>query len=125
MSTVSWMIASAPEIFLLLSVAIGTILGRAKLKGFSLGTTAFILIIAVIIGQFGTFVISPLFKSIFFSLFVFTIGYRSGPEFFASLSLRTLAQAGVALCVSVTGLLVVARPRCLASPSPMPSVVCC
>jgi putative transport protein len=125
MSTVSWMIASAPEIFLLLSVAIGTILGRAKLKGFSLGTTACILIIAVIIGQFGTFVIPPLFKSIFFSLFVFTIGYRSGPEFFASLSLRTLAQAGVALCVSVTGLLVVARPRCLASPSPMPSVVCC
>src|ERR1700757_972617 len=89
MSTVKWMIASAPEIFLLLSVAIGTILGRAKFKGFALGTTACILIIGVILGQFGTFVIPPLFKSIFFSLFVFTIGYRSGPEFFASLSLRT------------------------------------
>ena len=107
MSTVKWIIASAPEIFLLLSVAIGTILGRVKFKGFALGTTACILIIAVILGQFGTFVIPPLFKSIFFSLFVFTIGYRSGPEFFASLSLRTLSQAGVALCVSVTGLLVV------------------
>jgi putative transport protein len=107
MSTVKWVIASAPEIFLLLSVAIGTILGRAKFRGFALGTTACILIVAVILGQFGTFVIPPLFKSIFFSLFVFTIGYRSGPEFFASLSLRTLAQAGVALCVSVTGLLVV------------------
>jgi putative transport protein len=107
MSTVKWIIASAPEIFLLLSVAIGTILGRIKFKGFTLGTTACILIVAVILGQFGTFVIPPLFKSIFFSLFVFTIGYRSGPEFFASLSLRTLSQAGVALCVSVTGLLVV------------------
>ena len=107
MSTVKWIIASAPEIFLLLSVAIGTILGRVKFKGFALGTTACILIIAVILGQFGTFVIPPLFKSIFFSLFVFTIGYRSGPEFFASLSLRTLSQAGVALCVSVTGLLIV------------------
>ena len=107
MSTVKWIIASAPEIFLLLSVAIGTILGRVKFKGFALGTTACILIIAVLLGQFGTFVIPPLFKSIFFSLFVFTIGYRSGPEFFASLSLRTLSQAGVAVCVSVTGLLVV------------------
>ena len=107
MSTVKWIIASAPEIFLLLSVAIGTILGRVKVKGFTLGTTACILIVAVILGQFGTFVIPPLFKSIFFSLFVFTIGYRSGPEFFASLSLRTLSQAGVALCVSATGLLVV------------------
>jgi len=107
MGTVNWMIASAPEIFLLLSVAIGTVLGRVKFKGFALGTTACILIIAVILGQFGTFVIPPLFKSIFFSLFVFTIGYRSGPEFFASLSLRTLSQAGVALCVSATGLLVV------------------
>jgi putative transport protein len=107
MSTVKWIIASAPEIFLLLSVAIGTTLARVKVKGFTLGTTACILIVAVILGQFGTFVIPPLFKSIFFSLFVFTIGYRSGPEFFASLSLRTLSQAGVALCVSVTGLLVV------------------
>jgi putative transport protein len=107
MSTVKWIIASAPEIFLLLSVAVGTILGRVRFKGFALGTTACILIVAVILGQFGTFVIPPLFKSIFFSLFVFTIGYRSGPEFFASLSLRTLSQAGVALCVSTTGLLVV------------------
>jgi putative transport protein len=42
---------------------------------------------------------SFLFKSIFFSLFVFTIEYKSGPEFFASLSLRTLSQVGVALVV--------------------------
>ena len=65
------------------------------------------LVAAVALGQFGNFVIPPLFKSIFFSLFVFTIGYRSGPEFFASLSLRTLSQVGVALCTSPTGLLVV------------------
>jgi Predicted Permease Membrane Region len=54
-------------------VAIGTILGRVKFKGFALGTTACILIVAVILWRFGTFVIPPLFKSIFFSLFVFTI----------------------------------------------------
>jgi uncharacterized transporter YbjL len=56
---------------------------------FSLGVPACILVVAVVLGQFGTIVIPPLLKSILFGLFVFTIGYRSGPEFFASLSLQT------------------------------------
>jgi len=43
--------------------------------------------LAVLLGQLGTFVIPPLLKSILFGLFVFTIGYRAGPEFFALLSL--------------------------------------
>ena len=33
MDTVRWMISTAPEIFLLLAVAIGTLLGRAKIRG--------------------------------------------------------------------------------------------
>ena len=107
MDTIKWIIATAPEIFLLLAVALGTVLGRVRLKGFSLGSTACILIVAVILGQLGQFTIPPLFKSIFFSLFVFTIGYRSGPEFFASLSLRTLSQVGVAFVVAATGLALV------------------
>ena len=81
------------------------VLGRLQIKGFSIGATACTLIVAVILGQLGNFVIPPLFKSIFFSLFVFTIGYKSGPEFFASLSFRTLSQVGVALVVGTTGLL--------------------
>jgi putative transport protein len=107
MDTIRWIISAAPEIFLLLAIAMGTALGRLQIKGFSIGTTACTLIVAVILGQLGTFVIPPLFKSIFFSLFVFTIGYKSGPEFFASLSIRTLSQVGVALVVSCTGLLIV------------------
>jgi aspartate-alanine antiporter len=38
---------------------------------------------------------------------VFTIGYRSGPEFFASLSVRTLAQVAMALVLGGTGLIIV------------------
>jgi putative transport protein len=38
---------------------------------------------------------------------VFTIGYRSGPEFFASLSLLTLLQVGLALVVEATGPIIV------------------
>ena len=99
MDTIKWIISTAPEIFLLLSIALGTFFGRLQFKGFSVGATACTLVVAVILGQLGNFVIPPLFKSIFFSLFVFTIGYKSGPEFFASLSLRTLSQVGVALVV--------------------------
>jgi aspartate-alanine antiporter len=107
MTTIKGIITSAPEIFLLLSVAIGTVLGRIRFKGFALGATACTLIVAVILGQLGTFNIPPLFRSVFFSLFVFTIGYRSGPEFFASLNFRTLSQVGVAVATSLTGLLIV------------------
>lgn len=107
MDTIKWVISTAPEIFLLLAMAIGTFFGRLQIKGFSVGATACTLIAAVLLGLLGSFVIPPLFKSIFFSLFVFTIGYKSGPEFFASLSFGTLSQVGVALVVSITGLALV------------------
>ncbi|WOH61976.1 transporter [Bradyrhizobium sp. BWC-3-1] len=107
MSTVRWIISAAPEIFLLLSVALGTILGRVRIRGFSIGTTACTLIVAVLIGQLGTFTFPSLLRVILFSLFVFTIGYRSGPEFFASLSIRTLAQVALALVLGGTGLIIV------------------
>src|SRR5215475_1242740 len=100
-------VTSAPETFLLLAVAIGTLLGRIRIHGFAIGATACTLVVAVILGQLGTFVIPPLLKSILFGLFVFTIGYRSGPEFFASLSFRTLAQVALALIVGCTGLAII------------------
>jgi aspartate-alanine antiporter len=107
METVRWTISTAPEIFLLLAIAIGTILGRIRIRGFSIGTTACILIVSVLIGQLGTFTFPSLLRVLLFSLFVFTIGYRSGPEFFASLSLRTLSQVAMALVLGGTGLILV------------------
>ena len=107
MSLIREAVVGAPEVFLFLAIAIGTLLGRLKIRGFAVGATACTLIVAVVLGQLGTFVISPLLKSIFFALFVYTIGYRSGPEFFASLSIRTLAQVALALVIGATGLAVV------------------
>ena len=107
MDTVRWMISAAPEIFLLLSIAIGTVLGRVQDSWFlnrndSLHTgggrsyrSARNLYIPVPAAR------------LLFSLFVFTIGYRSGPEFFASLSIRTLAQVAMALVLGGTGLILV------------------
>ncbi|MBR0846437.1 transporter [Bradyrhizobium diazoefficiens] len=107
MDSIRWIVTTAPEIFLLLAVAIGTMLGRFKIRGFTIGTTACILIVAVLIGQLGHFTFAPILRTILFSLFVFTIGYRSGPEFFASLSLRTLSQVVLALVIGATGLVIV------------------
>jgi aspartate-alanine antiporter len=97
----------APEIFILLAVAIGTLLGRIRIHGFSFGAPACTLIVAVVLGQLGAIVIPPVLKSIFFGLFVFTIGYRSGPNFFASLSLQTLSQVALALLIGTCGLIAI------------------
>jgi len=107
MAWVHHIVTSAPEIFIFLAIGIGTLLGRIRIHGFALGATACTLIVAVILGQLGPFIISPVLKSIFFGLFVFTIGYRSGPEFFASLSFSTLSQVALALLIGACGLGVV------------------
>src|SRR4029079_15172091 len=107
MTWISRVAAEAPEIFLFLAISIGAVLGRIRIHGFALGATACTLIVAVILGQLGTFVIPRILRSILFGLFVFSIGYRSGPEFFASLSFRTLHQVALALVVGVSGLIAV------------------
>lgn len=107
MAWVHHVAASAPEIFIFLAIAIGTVLGRIRIYGFALGATACTLIVAVVLGQFGPIIIPPLLKSIFFGFFVFTIGYRSGPEFFASLSLQTISQVVLALVMGACGLVVI------------------
>ncbi len=107
MNWIHHVVASAPEIFIFLAVALGTLLGRVRIHGFAIGATACTLIVAVFLGLLGPFVIPSLLKSIFFGLFVFTIGYRSGPEFFASLSMQTLAQVALALVMGASGLVAV------------------
>ena len=71
MAWIDHVAASAPEIFLFLAMAIGTLLGSIRIRGFSLGPTACTLLVAVVLGRLGTIVIPPLLKSIFFGLFVF------------------------------------------------------
>ena len=49
MDTIRWVITTAPEIFLLLSIALGTFFGRLQIKGFSIGATACTLVVAVLL----------------------------------------------------------------------------
>ena len=67
-------------------IALGTILGKVKLKGISLGST-FVLFVGIIVSHFG-FTVNPsilhFMKDFGLILFVFSIGLQVGPNFFSS-----------------------------------------
>ena len=85
-----------PVIPIFLTIGLGFLVGQLKYKSFSLGPVAATLIIGVIIGQIGID-ISPTVRIVFFMLFLFSIGYSVGPQFFRSLKGRGLKQVGFAV----------------------------
>ncbi|MBT2748625.1 MULTISPECIES: hypothetical protein [unclassified Lysobacter] len=100
-------VIASPEALLFLTVVLGVLLGRVKAGGFSFGNAAGTLIVGTIIGAMvGTAApeISPTLKSIAFLLFVFAVGFQSGPQFFASLGRASLPLALLAVVVALTGL---------------------
>jgi putative transport protein len=80
---------SYPEIAIFLSLALGYYFGSFTYKGLGLGAVTATLIAAVIIGQLGITIGSPL-KPTFFLMFLFAIGYGVGPQF-----VRGIAQDGI------------------------------
>jgi putative transport protein len=80
---------SYPEIAVFLSLAFGYYFGSFTYKGLGLGAVTATLIAAVIIGQIGITISTPL-KPFFFLMFLFAIGYGVGPQF-----VRGIAQDGV------------------------------
>lgn len=101
----------SPELALFLSLAIGTWIGKFKLGAFQLGGVAGALLIAVIISQVGVTIDSGI-KNVLFAVFIYAVGFESGPKFFSSLGRRTLREIALALILVVTSLatlLVMAR----------------
>lgn len=90
-----------PELAVFLCVAIGFLIGRIKFGSFSLGVVVGCLLAGVMIGQLDIKVPS-IVKSLFFDLFLFSTGYKVGPQFFRGLRKDALPQVAltVVLCVS-------------------------
>jgi len=65
---------------LFLTLALGYYIGSIKIGHFSLGAVTGTLLVGVIIGQFDIS-ISAQVKSIFFTMFLFAVGYSVGPQF--------------------------------------------
>ena len=90
-----------PELAIFLALAIGFAIGRVKIGGFSLGTVVGTLFAGVLIGQLDIKV-PALVKTVFFDLFLFTTGYKVGPQFFRGLKRDALSQMALTLVLCVT-----------------------
>ena len=89
------------ELAIFLTLAVGFFVGRIKIGSFSLGTVVGTLLAGVVIGQLGINVPSVV-KSVFFALFLFTTGYKVGPQFFRGLKKDALPQLGVTVVLCCT-----------------------
>ncbi|HEY2800454.1 MAG TPA: aspartate-alanine antiporter [Chthoniobacterales bacterium] len=92
------------ELAVFLTLAIGFLIGRLKIGTFSLGITVGTLLAGVAIGQLNIQV-PPVVKYVFFDLFLFTTGYKVGPQFFRALKKDALPQLAITLVLCVTCLL--------------------
>ncbi|RWU19037.1 aspartate-alanine antiporter [Pseudomonas alkylphenolica] len=93
-----------PEIAVFLAIGLGVLVGRIQIGSFHLGSVAGALLMGLIIGQVGLEVPHEL-KSVFFVLFIYAVGFKSGPEFFGCLNRGSLKLVlfSVVLCATALG----------------------
>ncbi|AKM31668.1 aspartate-alanine antiporter [Pandoraea faecigallinarum] len=106
MELVHTILNHVPEVAIFLSLAIGYAIGAIKFGSFQLGGVGGSLLVAVVVSQIGISVDAGV-KSIMFALFIYAVGYESGPQFFSSLSRKTLREIGMALFLAASGLVTV------------------
>src|SRR5438067_2715485 len=92
------------ELAVFLTLAIGFLIGRLRFGSFSLGTAVGTLLAGVAIGQLNIQV-PAVVKYVFFDLFLFTTGYKVGPQFFRALKKDALPQLALTVVLCVTCLL--------------------
>lgn len=91
-----------PELAIYLVLGVGFLIGRVHIKGFSLGIVTSVLLVGVLVGQLDIPMTGAL-KQTAFLLFLFAIGYKVGPQFFAGLRKEGLPQVffAIAMCVFI------------------------
>ena len=95
---------SNPEITFFLTLALGYALGSVRLGTFSLGPVLGTLIVGLAVGQIGVNVSGPM-QAALFLMFLFAIGFRTGPEFFQGLRSSAVPQVTITalLCLCALG----------------------
>lgn len=96
----------SPEIALFLSLAGGYWIGKFHIGSFQLGGVAGSLLAAVVISQLGVHIDSGI-KSVLFALFIYAVGFESGPQFFRSLGRQSIREIAMAVVLAVSGLITV------------------
>ncbi|MGW7416752.1 aspartate-alanine antiporter [Streptomyces sp. NPDC054863] len=95
-----------PELALFLCLALGYLVGKLRVGPITLGGICGTLIVSLLMGAWAEVQISSDVKNVFFALFIFSLGYMAGPQFFSNLnrkSLRFFALCFIEL-VSVLGI---------------------
>lgn len=91
---------ASPIAVLFICVAIGFAIGRVKVAGIPIGGIPGTLFASIIVGQIGVEVDVNI-KTMAFALFIYSLGYVSGPSFFQSLGRSTLSLVYLSLVSSL------------------------
>jgi AspT/YidE/YbjL antiporter-like protein len=97
------MLRTHPEMAVVLTLGFGYWIGKIRIGALALGAVVGVLIAGAIIGQVGVKPSSDL-KTLFFLLFLFSIGYRTGPQFFSGLRSSGFPQIALTIVFCVTAL---------------------
>lgn len=102
MEWITDILRSHPELAIYLTLALGFLIGKIHIKGFSLGIVTSVLLVGVLVGQLHIPETGAL-KQMAFLIFLFAIGYKVGPQFFAGLKKEGLPQVyfAVVMCVII------------------------
>lgn len=93
----------SPELALFLSLAVGYWVGSIQFGKFQLGGVAGSLLAAVVISQVGVTIDNGI-KAVLFALFIYAVGFESGPQFFRSLGRHSLREMVLAALMALSGL---------------------
>lgn len=98
-------IVEHPEIAVFLALGVGFFVGKFSYRGIGLGAVTGTLLAGVVIGAVlgDDLQVDPIVKQIFFLIFLFSLGYKLGPQFVAGLKGSGLPQALFAVVLAVVG----------------------
>ena len=98
-------LGAQPFVLLFLTLALGTLVGRRKLGFISLGSTAGTLLVGILVSLWAflgyglKYEVPSLLTTVSLNLFMFAVGLKVGPQFFAGLRLDGAKFVAVALLV--------------------------
>ena len=99
------LLGDQPIVFILLALALGTLLGKFSFKTISLGSTAGTLLVGVVFAMIAeaaygiTYEIPGILSSFMLLLFMYALGLKVGPQFFSGLRKGGLAFVVIGLIV--------------------------
>ncbi|MCR6502351.1 aspartate-alanine antiporter [Shinella sp. CPCC 101442] len=103
MSLLTGIFEQSPIIALFLALAGGYWIGKFQFGKFQLGGVAGSLLVAVVISQVGVKIDDGI-KAVLFALFIYAVGFESGPQFFRSLGRQSIREIVMAAVLSLSGL---------------------